>query len=95
MPKIIGILSSPPSDKYDIAQQTSIKISSTSFSIRTLARDGIALCTFMKLGAGLPLQRFDNVQLAFLTNDEPGYALSRISAIGLIAPALMTISLTL
>lgn len=41
--RIIGILSSPPSDKYDIAQHTSMRISSTSFSINTLAKEGIAL----------------------------------------------------
>lgn len=92
--KITGILSSPPSDRYDIAQQTSIKISSISFSFRTLARDGIALYILWKSGVGLPLQKFESVQLAFLTKLLPGYALSKIFAIGLIAPAYITISLT-
>jgi hypothetical protein len=69
---IIGILSSPPSERYDIAQHTSIRMSSTSFSIRILERVGIALATLLKGGQGLPLQRFERVQLAFLTKDEPG-----------------------
>jgi hypothetical protein len=47
-------------------------MSSTSFSIRILERVGIALATLAKGGQGLPLQRFDRVQLAFLTKDEPG-----------------------
>lgn len=93
--RITGILSSPPSERYDIAQHTSIRISSTSFSIRTFASEGIALLTFSKLGAGLPLHKFERVQLAFLTNDDPGCALSKISAIGFMAPALITRSLTL
>jgi len=70
-------------------------MSSRSFSINTLARDGIALFTLSKLGAGLPLQRLDSVQLAFLTKDEPGGALSKIAEIGLIAPEEITKSLTL
>jgi hypothetical protein len=73
-----------------MAQHTSIKISSTSFSMRTLARDDTALWTRLKFGAGLPLHRFDKVQLAFLTNDDPGWALSKIFEIGAIAPALIT-----
>lgn len=87
---MIGILSSPPSDRYDTAQHTSINISSTSFSIRTLARDGTALLTYSKLGAGLPLHRLESVQLAFLTKDEPGFALSRMVEIGVITPAYIT-----
>jgi hypothetical protein len=42
------------------------------------------------LGAGLPLQQLDNVQLAFLTNVLPGYALSSNFAIGSTAPAAIT-----
>jgi hypothetical protein len=77
-----------------MAQHTSIRMSSTSFSITTLAREGMARCTLWKSGGGLPLHRLDRVQLAFLTNDEPGIALSRISEMGATAPALMTLSLT-
>ena len=95
VPKIHGILSSPPSERQDIAQQTSTKISSTSFSMRTFDRDVIALSTLLNEGDGLPLQRLLSVQLAFLTKEEPGWALSRISAIGLIAPSCITISLIL
>lgn len=88
--KITGILSSPPSERYEIAQQTSTKISSKSFSIRTLANDGTALLTLSKFGAGLPLHKFERVQLAFLTNDDPGFAWSRMAAIGSTAPAKIT-----
>lgn len=72
VPKITGILSSPPSDKYDIAQHTSTKISSWSFSIRTFDKEGIALFTLLKSGGGLPLQKFESAHDAFLTKDEPG-----------------------
>jgi len=70
--RITGILSSPPSDRYDIAQQTSIRMSSTSFSMSTLDSEGIALLTLEKSGAGLPLQKLERVQLAFLTKLDPG-----------------------
>jgi hypothetical protein len=55
----------------------------------------MALLTFAKSGGGLPLQKLDKVQLAFLTKLEPAYALSNIFAIGVTEPALITISLTL
>mgnify|MGYP001564489405 CR=1 FL=1 len=95
VPKIIGILSSPPSERYDIAQQTSTKISSWSFSIRTFANDGIALFTLLNSGGGLPLQKLDNAQEAFLTREVPGYALSNTRAIGSTALVAITISLIL
>ena len=63
--------------------------------MRTLASDATALLTLLKSGAGLPLQKFDSVQLAFLTKLDPGYALSSMLEMGLTAPALITISLTL
>jgi len=62
-------------------------MSSTSFYISTFARDETARSTLPKGGAGLPLQRFERVQLAFLTKDEPGTALSRMSAIMGMAPS--------
>ena len=49
----------------------------------------------LKAGGGLPLHKLESVQLAFLTNEDPGYVPSKISDIGLIAPAFITISLTL
>ena len=70
-------------------------MSSTSFSMRTLANEPMALATLVKSGAGRPLQRFERVQDAFLTNEDPGCALSRIEAIGSIAPSAITRSLIL
>lgn len=55
-----------------MAQQTSINISSLSFSFKTFANEGIALFTFEKSGGGLPLQKFDRAQLAFLIKLVPG-----------------------
>lgn len=75
---------------YENAQQMSPIISSESFSISTLARDGMHLATFFKSGEGLPLHKFESVQLAFLMKVLPGYALSKNSAIGTTAPALIT-----
>lgn len=61
----------------------------------TFAREGTALITFLKSGGGLPLQKFDKVQLAFLAKLLPGEARSRMLEIGFTAPAQITISLTL
>jgi len=74
----------------EIAQQTSPRISSASFSIKTLANEVIHLATNLKLGLGRPLQRFESVQLALRVNELPGVALSNKSAIGTTAPALIT-----
>ena len=63
--------------------------------MRTLANESMALTTLSKAGAGRPLQRLARVQLAFLTKDDPGCALSNMSAIGLIAPCSITMSLIL
>jgi hypothetical protein len=49
-----------------------MRISSTSFSTKTLAREDIALIIFEKGGAGLPLHKLERVQDAFLTNEDPG-----------------------
>ena len=54
-----------------------------------------ALVTLLKGGEGLPLQKFERVQDAFLTKEVPGSDLSKIFAIGSTAPALMTKSLIL
>jgi hypothetical protein len=76
----------PPSLIYDIAQQMSVKISSISFSISTFVRLGMHLFTFSKSGAGLPLQKFESVQLAFRTKLLPAGILSSKFAIGNTAP---------
>ena len=55
--------------------------------MRTYAKEDTARATLAKCGAGLPLHRFDKAQLAFLTNEDPGMALSRISEINGIAPS--------
>lgn len=49
--------------------------------------------TLLKLGDGLPLQKFDNVQLAFLVKLEPASELLSIVAIGSTALAEITMSL--
>ena len=73
----VGNCSAPPSEIYDMAQQTSPMISSESFSISTLARLNVARFIFSKSGAGLPLHRFDRVQLAFRTKVLPAGARSK------------------
>ena len=89
----IGICVLPPSLMYDIAQQISVRISSESFCIKTLARLGIHLLTCSKFGAGLPLQKLAKVQLAFLTKLQLPGMRSSMLAIGFTAPALITKSL--
>jgi hypothetical protein len=71
---------------YHIAQQTSVKISSISFSISTFVRLAMQLFTFSKSGAGLPLHKFESVQLAFLTKLLLAGILSSKLAIGNTAP---------
>lgn len=90
-----GTLFSPPSEMYDKDQQTSVNISSWSFSTKTLHRLVIDLLILLKSGDGLPLTKLDRAQLAFLTKDVPDKLLSKIDAIGGIAPELMTMSLIL
>ena len=46
----------------------SVKISSESVILKTFARVGIALIICSKFGGGLPRQKFERVQLAFLMN---------------------------
>ena len=88
--KIRGIWVTPPSLMYEKAQQMSEIISSVSFSINTLASDGIHLAIFLYWGAGLPLHKFDRVQLAFLVKVLPAGDLSSKLAMGSTALAPMT-----
>ena len=55
----------------------------------------MALYIFKKGGAGLPLHKLERVQDALRTNEDPGWDLSRICAMGSTAPWLRTKSLTL
>lgn len=91
-----GIACFPQSEIYEKAQQISPIISSSLFSIRTLAREGMHLSIYLKSAAGRPLQKFDKVQLAFLINvEEPVLTESSRFAIGSTAPEEITISLIL
>ncbi len=72
-----------------------MRISSTSFSTRTFAREEMALWILENCGAGRPLHRLERVHEAFLTKEDPGWAESRMVAMGSTAPSLSTRSLTL
>ena len=55
--------------------------------MRTFAKESTARETLANCGDGLPRHKFESVQLAFLTKEDPGMALSKISEIKGIAPS--------